>query len=133
MIQVSTVCYLLFAHMVADFVFQTPSTGRNKSKCIDVLIRHAIIYGVVLMNLLALASVVMPTFSGIPREWSGIGFIYYWWGNTIAHGIVDYFSSKLSKKYHSAGREYAFWKVISIDQLIHTCTIILTFYLIIPL
>lgn len=100
------VLYVLAAHFIADFVFQTTNTGIRKSKDFGVLSDHVATYMGVMM---ALMMVVL--------DWRSA--ILYGLLNGAMHLPTDFISSKLSSKYYAEGRLYAFWKVIGIDQLAH--------------
>lgn len=88
-------------HFLFDWVFQTRKIAENKSKSVKVLAQHVAIYG---------AGLSLLTFFGFSWGWVII--------NTIAHFIVDYFTSKASTwAYHN--NKSLFWKIIGFDQMLH--------------
>ena len=108
-----TVIWLLAAHFVADFVFQTTKTGLNKSSNNRILATHVAIYTCVL------AVLMVPLL--------GMKAVLFAVTNGLLHFPTDYISSRLAGKYHREGRLYAFWKVIGLDQLAHYIGLILLF------
>lgn len=107
------ILYILTAHFVADFVLQTTWIGLNKSKDSTVLALHCLIYT------FALCVLMFPLLKGDAAQYAVLN-------GAILHLPTDFISSKLSSKYHSEGRLYAFWKVIGLDQLAHYAGLFLT-------
>jgi len=116
MIDVYLVIWLLFAHFVADFVFQSTKTGLTKSKCNNTLTTHVCIY------ILVLWAMLLPTEIADSSTF-GLAFACF---NGMLHWPTDWLSSRLAGTYHREQRLYAFWKVIGLDQLAHTACLVLT-------
>ena len=110
MIDVGLACYLLLAHFVADFIFQTSKMGLKKSSSNLILGVHIAIYTTVLW--------AMMLAYGLPVWFAVL--------NGMVHWITDYCSSRMGKYYYEQKRMYAFWKVIGLDQLAHTVTLLWT-------
>lgn len=91
--------YILMAlHFVGDFLLQPRYIAKTKSKSVKSLTMHCILYG-------------LPFF-----VYADVCFVLY----VIAtHWIVDYVSSKFTTKFYLAKKEYLFYAVIGLDQLIH--------------
>lgn len=98
---------ILFFHYVADFVFQTSWMAENKSSSMKALGWHIATYS-------------------IPFFIVGIKYAVL---NALLHGIVDYFSSRQSKRAYQEKSMKEFWIIIGLDQLVHQICLIGTFFL----
>lgn len=94
---------ILVTHYLYDWVFQSRFIAENKSKRLDVLTLHVLIYtvGLILLAVSSELTIAWALFNG------------------AAHFIVDFFSSKLSAHYWSKGEHKKFWNTVGADQLIH--------------
>jgi hypothetical protein len=97
---------ILFAHWLADFVYQTDSMAQNKSKSMLWLSIHTVVYSLVIGALL------------FNPAWA----LY----NGLAHFVVDYFTSKLNKKLWEDKEVHWFFVSVGFDQLLHTACLLLT-------
>ena len=98
MFSLEIIIWIVVVHFVADYLLQTEWMGVNKSSSLTALGSHIAIYTVVLM--LAIDPV---------------------WGlfNGIVHGVIDYGSSRWSKRLW-VNKEYSsFFTVLGFDQLLH--------------
>jgi hypothetical protein len=111
MIPISIACYLLFCHFISDFVFQTEGIGESKAHSLTALVTHIFILVSVLL------AMTVPL--GISPWYALV--------NGSTHFVIDFFTSKGSHYYYKQKRHYAFWKVISIDQMLHTSILIITY------
>jgi len=107
-------CYLLLAHFVSDFVTQTVEMGLKKSSNIEILTKH------IAFLTLALVVLLLPLVSPVMA-------VVIAFTNGAIHWVVDFATSRIAKKFYQEQRMYAFWKVIGIDQLIHTAVLLLTY------
>jgi hypothetical protein len=82
---ISLILWILFAHFVADFVFQDESWAINKSTSLLALLKHILVY--TLMMSMFMAFVLTPNNLGI-----------FFLITFFTHGIIDYFTSKIVKK-----------------------------------
>jgi hypothetical protein len=121
MINAWTIFFLLASHFVADFIFQTNEIATNKSKSSLVLTQHVAIYTVAMWLILSLPLFLFD----IPVINVGqfASFIVI---NSFLHWITDFFTSRIAREFYLEDRQKAFWNVIGIDQMIHTCTLVLT-------
>jgi hypothetical protein len=101
---------ILFAHWVADFLFQTETMALNKSKSIKWLTVHVLTYTIVVFgfSLLLLDGQTALLFAGI---------------NGALHWITDFFTSKLTTAYYNSRR--VFFLIIGLDQFMHTAILIM--------
>lgn len=53
--------------------------------------------------------------------------------NGLVHFLVDYFTSRLTSKLWAEGKVHDFFVVIGLDQLIHTLTLLISYYYIVRL
>ena len=94
---------ILYAHFLADFVFQTRYMAENKSKSIKVLSLHILEYFSIML---------------IALYFFDVSILFIAW-NSIAHFVVDYFTSKLTSKLWAEKRVHDFFVVIGFDQFLH--------------
>ena len=108
MIALSTIVVLLVLHWVADFVLQSDRVAQNKSKSNLVLLEHITIYSLPFILFFG------PVFAIV---------------NAIIHGLVDYYTSRLTSKLWADGQVHNFFVVIGFDQLLHISTLVITYNL----
>jgi len=100
--------FVLIGHWIADFICQSDYMARNKSSSNKALGLHILAY-----------TLVMSVF--------GIKFALV---NGAIHFVVDYMTSRITKKLWAKQDVHNFFVVIGFDQLIHTVTLLLTIGLI---
>lgn len=110
--------YLLFAHWVADFVFQDEEWALNKSKSFNSLLEHTSTYTGILWLFF------------IPVLWGmAIWFVTV---NFIAHTAIDYVTNKIvakrfQDKYLGGSiPNLGAFTVIGFDQLLHYIILFVT-------
>jgi hypothetical protein len=106
---------LLGTHWVADFVLQTHWQASNKSKRLDALARHVMVYTAVL----AVASLVLFGVEGAP--FAAV--------NGVLHFGTDYFTSRWTSRLYAKQEWHNFFVVVGFDQLIHQGTLAATMWL----
>ena len=105
-ISVSLVCWLLFAHWVGDFVYQSDAMARGKSSSNKWLSYHVAVYTLVL---------ILLTFN--------ISFALI---NGAIHWCVDYVTSRRNTRLWNNKQVHDFFVNVGFDQFIHVCTLVLT-------
>ncbi len=110
---------VLFAHFVADFIFQKDEDAKNKSKSFMHLLNHILDYDFAFTIVLSLGILLLGKFSLMP-------IIYYTLLNSAIHLVVDYFTSKASAHYWSKQEAHNFFVVIGFDQFLHAVTLVVT-------
>ena len=108
----TTLIYVFFCHWVADFLFQSRKIAERKSKDLNALVEHCIIYTCVMVILLVAIDLEMA---------SKIAIV-----NGGAHLIIDGITSKITTYYYTNNKIHAFFSTIGFDQFLHTCVLILT-------
>lgn len=103
MIQYKIIIVLL-VHWIADFICQSDYMARNKSSSNKALGLHILVYTWV-MTVLGLKFAIV---------------------NGLIHFVVDFITSRITKKLWAKQDVHNFFVVIGLDQLIHTVTLILT-------
>jgi len=107
-VTLKVISFILFLHWLGDFVLQSDWMAKNKSHSIKALSFHVFIYG------------------------AGF-FIFFGWRfaliNMIAHFVVDYFTSKLTKKLWEKGDVHNFFVVIGADQYFHTVFLLFSYFI----
>jgi len=94
---------ILITHYLFDWVFQSRFIAENKSKRLDALTLHVLIYTAGL--------ILLAIFSELTIGWALF--------NGIAHFGVDFISSKMSAKAWQKEDKKQFWNIVGADQLIH--------------
>lgn len=105
MIEVKQLIIILFIHFVADFIAQTNYMAQNKSSSNKALLLHILVYTTI-MSLV------------------GIKFALI---NGAIHFVVDYITSRITKKLWAKQDVHNFFVVIGFDQFLHAATLILTY------
>ena len=120
-----SVFFVIFAHWVADFVAQKSSWAENKSHDIEALTKHVLTYGAIMFVFMLYLTDYLFIF-GAQHTWTTPLFIAI---QTLAHFLVDYFTSKLNTRLYKAGLTHNFFVSIGLDQVIHYGFLILFMYL----
>ena len=107
------VVVLLFAHFVADFVFQTDEMAKNKSTSWKWLGIHAATYGVVIG---LIAAIPLSIVYSIPVALTWVLV------NTFLHFWTDCVTSKITSHLWKTGQVHNFFIAIGFDQLVHYVT-----------
>lgn len=116
------IIYLIFAHWVADFVFQDEEWALTKKNSFSSLLMHTWVYSTIIM--------IMTAYFLTP-----MGMYYFWVINFVTHTAVDYFTSKWvgmkfeKKQLGSAIPNFGAFTIIGLDQFIHYVILIMSFYL----
>ena len=103
------ILYFLLIHWFADFVMQTDVDAKNKSKHIRNLLNHTATYCGILMA----SSLIFLGESSLLSVWM-FGAIMF-----ASHTIIDYITSRINSKLHSAGKNHLFFTSIGFDQWLH--------------
>lgn len=98
---------LLVTHWVGDFLFQTTWMATSKSRRLDALTAHVLIYS------LALSVTAVLIFG--PNALAA-AFIAC---NAVLHFVTDFFTSKVSAALHAKQNMRGFYVVLGLDQLLH--------------
>ncbi len=112
---------LLFAHFMADFVFQSHEVGNKKHNSNSALFEHCCFYTWWLFVILFWISYY---FGLSPYMFSIFVFI-----NGIFHFAVDWVTSRVAYFFHRRiTGEKKFWITIGADQFIHAAALIISAY-----
>lgn len=122
-IMLVTIIIILFAHFLADFLFQNSWMAKNKSSNNFPLSAHILVYSGILL---------IPSFFIFDNP---VNAWYFTIINAFLHYCVDYWTSKLSSycyKNNYMGTNYlpniSFWTVIGFDQFLHSSMLISTLF-----
>ena len=118
-----TIIFILISHFIADFIFQTNNMAENKSSSNIWLSKHIVSYTTVLF-------LSMAFFNFMFLDFSYYSIIVFSLVNGAIHFIVDYITSRATKRLYEENRMHDFFVVIGLDQLIHNITLLLSAYLI---
>lgn len=103
--------YLLLVHWFADFVLQTSWQATNKSKRLDALSAHVLVY-----------TATLALYSSFLFSTCANWFVF-WFLNGILHFCTDYVTSRISSKLYAEQDYHNFFVVIGFDQFIHQLTL----------
>lgn len=106
------VVVLLVFHWLGDFVFQSDWMATNKSKKLDALIVHSLVYTYTLLLGLNLCLYGMYSIRVLSL------FALY---NGMCHFVVDYVTSRINTKLWCAKMVHYFFVSVGFDQLLHYC------------
>jgi hypothetical protein len=103
---VEDIIILVWLHFLADFVLQSDKIATQKSSSLSALGIHSALYGMIFI----------------------VAGFQYALLNGVLHGIVDFFSSRIAKKFYQEGDRHSFFVTIGADQAIHMTCLILTYF-----
>jgi len=109
---------VLLGHYLGDFELQSDKMATQKSTSNKVLATHVTTYMVPV-------GVLLMALSGSTYTLGLLAVA----GNWLAHFCTDWLTSRATAIYHAEGKRHEFFVVIGLDQLIHTCTLLFTLYL----
>lgn len=103
---------IIVAHWIGDYLLQTTAMATEKSYRLKWLGLHVLTYTT---TLLAVSLLLFP--------WKfALLFAVL---NGLLHGSVDFFTSRLSRKYQHRPR--IFYPILGFDQMLHMLTLYLTY------
>ncbi len=118
---------ILIIHWFADFVLQTDTQAKGKSKNWRDLISHTSDYSSVWWCIGVIIIVInLDLHFFIYKPWTLCLFVFI---TFISHTITDYFTSRLNSRLWSEGKVHNFFVSIGFDQLLHYFQLFLTYYL----
>jgi hypothetical protein len=106
--------FLLLAHFIGDFVFQSRTIANNKSTNLYWLLTHGLIY---MIPLLIVSVFIFPFTSALL-----VTAI-----NVITHLFVDNISGKFTSLFYKQQKYYYFFTTLGLDQFIHISILYLSY------
>ena len=113
--------WILFGHWYADFVQQTNSMARKKSRSFKWLGKHVITYTCYMMFFAAVA--INPLLS------TGFMLLWYVLLNGALHFVTDAITSRLTTYFYKNGDRHNFFVTIGFDQFIHMFCLFGTYFI----
>jgi len=110
------IIYVLLAHWVSDFIFQTDWMATNKSKKILPLLAHTSVYSV------SMGLILIDTFGEFDSQ-ASLEFIAIMF---VSHTMIDFVTSKATSFLWQKKRIRNFFDTVGLDQWLHYVTIFLT-------
>mgnify|MGYP001575058726 CR=1 FL=1 len=112
---------LLAVHWLGDFVLQSHWMSINKSKRMDALAEHVVVYTITIL----IGSTLL-----FGATMSVVAFIVV---NGVAHFATDFVTSRITSTLWKRERIHDFFVVIGVDQFIHQFTLAATmWWLLVP-
>lgn len=115
---------ILIIHWIADFILQTDSQAKGKSKEWKPLLQHTFNYSLFW---------AIPILFIFPTDWTTYQYVLnalLFVGITfVAHTITDYFTSRLNSKLWAQGKVHNFFVSIGFDQILHYVQLFLTYWI----
>jgi hypothetical protein len=118
------IIFILLVHWMADFVFQTDTQAKGKSKSFKILVNHTFTYSMFWFAIVFLFGYNNRFES---TSWYVANTILFVLITFITHTITDYFTSKLNSKLWAAGQTHNFFCAIGADQILHYLQLFLTY------
>ena len=122
-------------HFIGDFALQTRKMGLNKGKSIMWLSMHVGVYLITLLFFgIIFNNYIVGDGSLVPIvEWSLLNGVLHWLTDFTTSRLSGYsYNNMLKYKDNNEVKEhkwqYLFWLIIGFDQLIHSVTLLLTYY-----
>lgn len=127
---------LIIVHYIADFMFQTEEMATGKSKNIDSLIKHGLVYTLVFFIAFSLWCAYNNHITHLSAYDAGLTLKVFWFFpiTFVFHVMVDFFSSKVvSKKFenkifYTGLPNFGAFSIIGLDQVIHYTILFATYY-----
>jgi hypothetical protein len=120
MISIYAIVVLLAVHWFADFVLQSDKMAKEKSKSLNVLGTHVIIYMFVLWV------VSLFAFGDPGNNDYFIAASLFALSNGTLHFLTDYVTSKATSSLFKEERIHEFFVVIGLDQALHLTALFAT-------
>lgn len=118
---------ILIIHWFADFVMQTDSQAKGKSKNWGSLLSHTVIYSLVFF---AIGGILLSFTQ--QKDISIINFeplLIFVIVTFICHTSTDYYTSRLNSKLWSEGKVHHFFVSVGFDQVLHYIQLFTTYWL----
>lgn len=122
--EITIIFAILIIHWIADFILQTDSQAKGKSKEWKPLLTHTFNYSMVWYT----AGLVLFFINPSIDMW--VNIIYFTTITFITHTITDYFTSRLNSRLWAQGKTHEFFVAVGFDQILHYVQLILTYILI---
>ena len=110
------VLWILFAHWVADFLFQNDRMALGKSENWSDLLDHTVLYSFLMF-------LAIVPFVGLV-----VGLTFYT-VTLFCHTAQDYFTSRLNKKLWAENKRHWFFVSVGFDQFLHFAQLLITYSL----
>ena len=109
---------ILVSHFIADFICQSDRIAKGKSKSLETLTQHAVIYSIVFIGILVSVDGIFHLTNLSFDKWvTTYVFVVY------THWITDFFTSKINSLLWEKKLTHWFFVGIGADQLIHYITL----------
>jgi len=115
--KLTTFYFLIFSHLIADFILQPSSIAKNKFGFNKNMLAHSLIMAVAFL---------IPLFNYLLAKTLTGGIIIF-----ITHIFIDNLKVGLGKILKLSPEKHLYWAAIGIDQILHLTVIYLNFILLI--
>lgn len=122
--------FIFIVHYIADFIFQDERWALGKSRNLDDLLQHTLMYSFVwLMSSGLFAILYINSLLAFQKVFIFVGITF------VCHTITDYYTSKVvskmfhNKKFGGPIPNLGAFSMIGFDQVLHYIQLFLTYYL----
>ena len=119
------VLVIIIVHWFADFVCQTHWQASNKSKNNLALLKHTIMYSLIVMLTMEFSFLNLygDTYEAFWKTFTFGGVTFF------CHTITDYFTSRLNSRLWTKGETHNFFVSVGFDQVLHYIQLFTTYYI----
>lgn len=118
---------LAMAHWLGDFVFQSDRMAKDKAHNVLTLLSHVFTYGSILIFAAPIIFFLLVGFSGSPGNVAAYMLLFLAI-NIIAHGVTDFFTSKVTSYFFGQKQIHNFFVTIGFDQMLHGLALLTSYY-----
>ncbi len=109
---------VFFIHWISDFVLQSDYVAKNKSENNTILIIHSLWYAMPIV----IVYVLYLTLYNISQ--SPFNFLLVFLALSLSHALIDYNTSRWSKKAWNEQNRHKFFVIIGFDQFLHAAILL---------
>jgi membrane-bound metal-dependent hydrolase YbcI (DUF457 family) len=115
MIPIEAIIWILFSHLVGDFILQSDNIAQKKSNDSAILMLHCFIY---ILCFFPFCVIYIPK----PNDVVLFSMI-----TLVSHFITDFTTSRMCKYFYKNEDRHNFFVTIGFDQFLHYMQLFLTF------
>lgn len=114
---------VLFTHYVSDFIYQTETQFKHKTRIYKLLFKHTLLYSTIFGSVFEI--MVRLDLFGAQEPYIALYFTLI---TFITHTVVDEFTGKITHKLWRDGYDYKRLLMFGFDQIIHIAILFITIH-----